>query len=138
MPTESQQSETENSPRLSKGKRNLRIICGVMIVACAAVLAGSLPGVDFGNLQTEPKLLVFLATVSSGAFLVVAHLLFGIIAENTTAKAGKGSEEERGFAVVRGAWLVRYALLGAVFFLNQALGRVEESILIVAGVARLR
>lgn len=100
-----------------------------MIVACAAVLAGSLPGVDFGNLQTEPKLLVFLATVSSGAFLVVAHLLFGIIAENTTAKAGKGSEEERGFAVVRGAWLVRYALLGAVFFLNLIVGLLENNLI---------
>ncbi len=131
--------ETGHPPALAKPIRSLQIICGAMILACGGSLLGSLPGLDFGNLQTELKLLVLLATVSSLAFLFVSRLLFGIIVENTTARAGKGSQEQRGFAVVRGAWLIRFVLFAAVFFLNLIVGLLENNLipLLIAALAVL-
>ena len=131
--------ESDQYPQLAKPVRNLKIICGLVIVACGLALGVLLFNVDYGNLKTDVKLIVLLATVSTVALLVVAHVLFGIVIEHTSAKPGKRSPEERGFAVVRGAWQIRYTLLGAVFFLNLIVGLLENNLIpiLIAALALL-
>lgn len=122
-------NETARYPQLAKPIRNLKIICGVGITGCVLAMAALLLNVDFGNLKTDLKLIVMLATVSAAALLVVSQVLFKIIVENTAARSGKKSPEHRGFAVVRGAWLIRYVLLVAVFFLNLIIALLENNVI---------
>lgn len=122
-------NETARYPQLAKPVRNLKVISALMIVGCATAMGVMLFNAEWDSLKTDVKLIILLAAVSTVALLVVSHVLFSIIARHTSARSGKGSPEQSGFAVVRSAWLIRYVLLGAVFFMNLVVARLENNLI---------
>ena len=116
----------EQHQQLSGNFRNLKIICGALLggVVIFALILCTI--IDIQNLNTDLALLVAMAAGFGLVMYMMSFVMFKVLSGDTRAKS---NDPQSHFGVLQSAWIVRFAMIEGVCFLNLIVTLLHNSLI---------